>query len=71
VQARKSFDPATNAYEGVATGYVEGYADESWLPLCARFLPLKRRPNRVLQHPNAQRFDEEADNYSAIAIVAE
>ena len=28
-------------------------------------------PNRVLQHPNAQRFDEEADNYSAIAIVAE
>ena len=29
VQARKSFDPATNAYEGVATGYVEGYADES------------------------------------------
>ena len=29
VQARKSSDPATNAYEGVATGYVEGYADES------------------------------------------
>lgn len=27
VQARKSFDPATNAYEGVATGYVEGDAD--------------------------------------------
>ena len=27
VQARKSSDPATNAYEGVATGYVEGYAD--------------------------------------------
>ena len=27
VQARKAFDPATNAYEGVATGYVEGYAD--------------------------------------------
>ena len=23
VQARKSFDPATNAYGGVATGYVE------------------------------------------------
>ena len=29
VQARKSFDPATNAYEGVATGYVEEDADES------------------------------------------
>ena len=27
VQARKSSDPATNAYEGVATGCVEGYAD--------------------------------------------
>ena len=27
VQARKSSDPATNAYEGVASGYVEGYAD--------------------------------------------
>ena len=27
VQARKSFDPATNAYEGVASGYVEGDAD--------------------------------------------
>ena len=27
VQARKSSDPATNAYEGVATGYVEGDAD--------------------------------------------
>ena len=29
VQARKSSDPATNAYEGVATGYVEGDADAS------------------------------------------
>ena len=29
VQARKSSDPATNAYEGVATGYVEEDADES------------------------------------------
>ena len=29
VQARKAFDPATNAYEGVATGYVEEDADES------------------------------------------
>ena len=27
VQARKSSDPATNAYEGVASGYVEGDAD--------------------------------------------
>ena len=26
-KARKSFDPATNAYEGVASGYVEGDAD--------------------------------------------
>lgn len=29
VQARKSSDPATNAYEGVATGYAEEDADES------------------------------------------